>query len=286
MSKINNEQFPRTEVAGVSMPRMIIGTNWLLGWSHKSPAADAQIKSAYQRPEDFLPVFEAYLSRGVDAVMGVLQEKRFESALDYTQETLGRKLIIIDTPVLNLEDSPAARAECEAYFKWSASKGTTFCLLHHSCAEKLVNKGSESIERLDDYTRMIRDAGMLPGLSCHMPELVLYSDQRGYDVETYIQIYNPMGFLMQVEIEGVARIINHAKKPVMTIKPMAAGRCTPYVGLNFVYNTIRPCDMVTVGVSNAREALEDMEIAMAAIERRWPDLEGRASPAKQAALGN
>jgi hypothetical protein len=42
-----------------------------------------------------------------------------------------------------------------------------------------------------------------------------------------------MGFLMQVEVETVNQIIHAAKKPVMTIKPMAAGRTTPFVGLNF-----------------------------------------------------
>ena len=276
--------FPRTEVAGISMPRMLMGTNWLLGWSHRSSAADAQIKERYAKPEDFLPVFEAYLEHGIDAVMGPLGEANFARALDYVQDKLGRRLIIIDTPILNVEDSPQARAECEAYFKWSAAKGSAFCLLHHCKAEQLVNKLHGTIDRLDDYTKMIRDTGMRPGLSCHMPELVVYSDEQGYDVETYIQIYNPLGFLMQIEVEGVARIINHAKRPVMTIKPMAAGRCTPYVGLNFVYNTIRPCDMVTLGAHNAREVHEDVEIAMAAIERRWPDLDGRGSPAKQAVL--
>jgi hypothetical protein len=33
-------QFPRTSVGGVSMPRMVIGTNWLLGFSHTSAAKD------------------------------------------------------------------------------------------------------------------------------------------------------------------------------------------------------------------------------------------------------
>ena len=277
--------FPRTTVAGISMPRMLIGTNWLLGWSHRSPAADAQIKERYANPADFLPVFEAYLSHGIDAVMGPLGEASFARALDYVQDKLGRKLIIIDTPILNVEDSPAARAECETYCKWSAAQGSAFCLLHHSKAEQLVNKLHGTIDRIDDYTSMIRSAGMRPGLSCHMPELVHYCDRNNYDVETYIQIYNPLGFLMQVEIESVARTIHRAKHPVMTIKPMAAGRCTPYVGLNFVYNTIRECDMVTLGAHNAREVHEDVEIALAAIERRLPKLDGRASPAKQAALG-
>ena len=125
---------------------------------------------------------------------------------------------------------------------------------------------------------------MIPGLSAHMPELILYSDANGYDVETYIQLYNPMGFLMQVEIEQVSRIIHRAKKPVMTIKPMAAGRCSPYVGITFAYATLREQDMVTVGCMTPDEADEDIEIGLAAIERRLPELEARSSPNKTAVL--
>ena len=41
--------FPRTTVGGVSMPRMIMGINWLLGWSHTGAAADAGIREKYQK---------------------------------------------------------------------------------------------------------------------------------------------------------------------------------------------------------------------------------------------
>ena len=93
--------------------------------------------------------------------------------------------------------------------------------------------------------------------------------------------------LMQVEVETVNHIIHTAKKPVMTIKPMAAGRVSPFVGLNFVWNTIRPCDMVTVGCFDPEEAEEDVEISLAALERRRPEIGRRASPnANQDAFGN
>src|SRR5659263_559949 len=164
-----NTQFPRTEVSGISMPRMLIGTNWFLGYSHTSPAADSLIK---------------------------------------------------------------------------------------------------------------RDNGMIPGLSAHMPEIVVYSDLNSYDVETYIQIFNCAGFLMQVEIEYIHKVIWNAKKPVMTIKSMAAGRVSPFVGLTFSWNAIRPCDMVTVGCFTVEEAKEDIEISLAALEHGPPDLEGRSSPNK------
>jgi hypothetical protein len=160
----------------------------------------------------------------------------------------------------------------------SAKAGSTFCLLHHSCVEQLVNKQKRELARLDDYTKMIRDAGMIPGLSAHMPELIVYSDANGYDVQTYIQLYNCMGFLMQVEVESVSGIIHSAKKPVMTIKSMAAGRVTPYIGLTFSWATLRDCDMVTVGCFTPDEVHEDVEISLAALERRFPDLTPRSSP--------
>lgn len=283
-----SKQFPRTEVAGKSLSRMLIGTNWMLGWSHTSTSADTRIKETYAKPGDFFPVLNAYLEYDIDCLMGIIGEiPLIQEGIQYAQEKTGKKLTIIDTPIINVSDSAEARREAEAVIKRSAKAGATFCLLHHSCAEKLVDKDKAEIKRLGDYTSMIRDAGMIPGLSAHMPELIVYSDQNGYDVETYIQLYNCLGFLMQVEIESVAAIINNAKKPVMTIKSMAAGRVTPYVGLNFSWNTIRPKDMITVGCFTADEVHEDVEISFAALEHRFPNLERRASPnQKQAAFGD
>ena len=279
--------FPRTMVGGVSVSRMIIGSNWLLGYSHTSPAADSMIQKRYQGPEDFLPILQTYLSYGVDTLMApIAQNSHLVRAIDYAQEKTGKKLILIDTPIMDVTDTEAARRETRALIRESRRAGCTFCFPHHSSAEKLVNKGTQTIDRLENYTYMIREEGMIPGLSAHMPELIVFSDLNEYDVESYIQIYNCMGFLMQVEIETVASIIQNAKKPVMTIKSMAAGRCSPFVGLTFNWNTIREQDMVTVGAFSPREVEEDVEISLAAIEHRFPQLEKRASPNQgQAAFG-
>jgi hypothetical protein len=66
----------------------------------------------------------------------------------------------------------------------------------------------------------------------------------------------------------------------MTIKPMAAGRVTPYVGLTFNWNVLREKDMITAGCINEHEVHEDVEISLAALEKRLPNLEGRSSPGK------
>ena len=275
------KQFPRTTVAGMSLPRMLIGSNWLLGFSHTGAAADKLIKSRIDSKEAMFPVFEAYMEYGIDAVMAPISNTPFmHEAICYAEDKLGRHIIRIDTPPVNVDDNEAARREAYEQIHKSKECGCEFCLIHHTSAEQLVNKNKSTIERLPDYLAMIRDCGLIPGLSAHMPELILYSDLNNYDVETYIQLFNCMGFLMQVEVEQVIKIIHHAKKPVMTIKPFAAGRVTPYLGLTFNWHALRERDMITVGAMTPDEVHEDVEISFAAFEKRLPNLEGRSSPVK------
>ena len=119
-----------------------------------------------------------------------------------------------------------------------------------------------------------------------MPELIVYSDENEYDVQTYIQHLQLSGlFDAGGSGQACAASSKRPKSPAMSIRAMAAGRVSPYVGLSFSYATLRPCDMVTVGAFTPWEVHEDVEIAMAALEHRFPNLEGRSSPNKTVALG-
>jgi len=243
------------------------------------------IKSSHGERESIAAILETFLDAGVDTLMGLFRgNQALCDARKLAEDRTGKRLIVIDTPPLNVDDTSEARRDAESVIAESKANGATFCFPHHSSTEQLVNKNLQAIPRLPDYLAMIRDHGMIPGLSAHMPELVTYSDANEYDVETYIQIYNCVGFLMQIEIEYINKVIWNAKKPVMTIKSMAAGRVSPFVGISFSYATIRPCDMVTVGCFTPEEAREDIEIGRAALERRAPNLAGRASPKKTAIM--
>ena len=281
-----SDLFPRTMVESISLPRLLMGTNWMLGWSHTTTSADHMITSRFSRSEPFQAMVEAYLNCGIDAMMAPFNgQQALLDGIKQAEDKSGRHVIKIDTPIIDVSDTKEGRASAESTIASCARNGSEICLIHHSSAEQLVSKLKGTMDRLPDYLDMIRQHGMIPGLSAHMPELVLYSDRNGYDVQTYIQIYNCAGFLMQIEVEGVRAIIEHAKKPVMSIKPMAAGRVSPYVGLSFAFATLRDCDMVTVGAHTPEEVYEDVEIALAAIERRFPNMDRRSSPNKTAVLG-
>ena len=125
---------------------------------------------------------------------------------------------------------------------------------------------------------------MIPGLSTHMPEAVIYADRQGADVESYIQLYNAAGFLMQIEPDWVLSVIQQAKKPVMTIKPLAAGRLLPIVGLSFVWSTLRPQDMVTIGTATPAEVQEVINISLDLLQHRSPKTELQITRSKSSLL--
>ncbi len=262
-------EFPRTDVGGVSLPRMIIGSNWFLGYSHTSLAKDHFIKK-YQSQERITEVLTVFLEHGIDAVMAPLSQ-HLEDAIRAAEDRTGRRMIRILTPTFNIQPDGSPEDEPEAVLDRCKKLGATFCMPHQCVTDALLDRMQGVIRGLDPYTRMIRERGMIPGLSTHMPETVVFADNMDADVETYIQLYNADGFLMQVEADWVMRIIRNAHKPVMTIKPLAAGRLLPVVGLAFVWNTIREQDMVTVGTTTPDEAREVIELSLDLLDRRLPD---------------
>jgi hypothetical protein len=262
-------QFPRTNIEGLSVSRMIIGTNWFLGYSHTSHAKDDQIKELLTAKR-IADVLEVFLDAGVDTLMAPYGPKhpKLIDAVKDAEDRTGRRSILIGTPSIRVTDEPAAFAENERVFDEQAALGVAVCMPHTSCTDALVDVRNRRITHMDRYCAMIRQRGMIPGLSTHMPEAIVYADETDLDVGTYISIYNALGFLMHVEVDWVQKLIWSAKRPVLTIKPMAAGRLMPLVGLAFAWSTIRDIDMVTVGTMTADEAREVIDISRSILENR------------------
>ena len=272
-------EFPRTTAGGISLPRLLIGTNWFLGYSHTSRAKDRFIKELQTR-DRIRDVLAVFLERGIDAVMAPLSQ-HLEDAICAAEDKTGRRMIRILTPSFNVQPGGPAETEPEIVLDQCKAFGATFCLPHQCVTDALLDRMQGVIRDIDKYTRLIREREMVPGLSTHMPEALTIADKTGADVETYIQIYNAAGFLMQVEADWIMRIINEAKKPVMTIKPLAAGNLLPVVGLAFVWNTIRDQDMVTIGTTTPDEAREVIEISLDLLSRRTPDVELQKTRSKE-----
>jgi hypothetical protein len=268
--------FPRTVVGGVSLPRMIIGTNWFLGYSHSTAAKDALITGTFNEYKKLADVVEVFLGAGVDAIMGFGRNPLVQAGVHEAEQRVGRKCLIVSTPTLPVTAQTPSQGfdmdEIRSLLDAEAACGATLCMPHTSSTDALVDGCTREVRQMAPVFAEMRERGLVPGLSTHLPQTIVYTDETGLDAETYISIYNAMGFLMPLEVDWTHRIITNARKPVITIKPMAAGHIRPFQAFHFVWSTLRPQDMVTVGTFTPDEAKECIDLSMSILEGRQADL--------------
>ncbi|GAH02344.1 unnamed protein product, partial [marine sediment metagenome] len=94
--RAKNKYIGRTVVGGVSVSRMIIGTNWFLGYSHTSRAKDRFI-TGYQTRGRIAGILEVFLQNGIDTVMGSPSgpDCVLTKAIKDAQNRIGRRMILI-----------------------------------------------------------------------------------------------------------------------------------------------------------------------------------------------
>jgi hypothetical protein len=273
-------EFPRTRIEDLSVSRLMIGTNWFLGYSHTSKAKDRDIVETMTASR-IADIVEVFMNAGVETLYGITKEQKLIQGISEAEQRTGRKCISLAIPSLPIENTPTSMGEAERVLDEFAALGVSICMPHQCTTDAFVDRRTRSLDGIEAYLRMIRERGMIPGLSTHMPEVPAYADACGLDVATYIQIYNAAGFLMQIEIDWVQRMIWQAQKPVITIKPLAAGKLPLLVGLGFSWSTIRDRDMVCIGTSTPYEAEEVIEYSLSILEHRAPCVELQKTRSKE-----
>ena len=267
------------------MPRLIAGANWFMGATHQSVAKDRFIRHHMTR-ERIADVLEVFFNAGVNAVLGAGPSGvHLNQAIADAEDRTGREAIKISAPALRVDRSAEADDENARVLDAYAEIGCRVCMPHQSTTDAMISVPTRRIEDMERLLAMIRERGMIPGLSTHRPESVLYADETKLDVHTYIQIYNAAGFLMQVEVDWAQRVIHGAARPVLTIKPLAAGHLPPLVGLAFSWATLRKQDMVAVGTMTPDEAREVIDISLSIMEGRLPERELQVTRSKYSLTG-
>lgn len=263
---------PTVEIEGHQIARLVIGSNWFRGYSHMSAARDKWIKR-YQTTERVVEVLKVCTAGGMNATICGYDAK-YHEALQRHEEETGRHITWFITPGGSSTD------ELLTHIDQCAETGAEFCLPHTSWTDARLHPASQTITDYEKVAAHIRDCGMIPGLSTHRPETIVVGDAAGYDIAAYVQPYNALGFLCAVETDWVGRIITQTEKPVLIIKPLAAGRLHPLTGLNFVLNTIKPTDLVCLGLLSEEEAEEDLEIMRQVLAQQPVDVELQYSRSK------
>jgi hypothetical protein len=245
--------FPMTEIGGISISRLVIGSNTFMGFSHFTASKDRWLKR-YFTVERIVEVLEYCSEQGLNAICSSPEDKMYE-ALRIHEDKTGRHINWFCTP------GGGNLQELHDGIEKTASVGAEFCMPHTSWTDARLIPAENRIIDYEEVARHIRDLGMRPGLSTHRPESIVVGDNAGYDIDVYIQPYNSVGFLCSVETDWTASVIRGTSKPVLSIKPLGANRIMPITGLSFVYHTIKPIDTVCIGMLSVEEAQEDIQIA-------------------------
>ncbi len=232
--------FPGLTIEGITIPRVICGTNSLLGYSHVSSGRDAWIKQ-YFTPARIAQVFARCMELGVNAVMGPLHP-RLVDALGETEKLTGARMTWVSTT--NFERVPVGMEE--AYRKARAAgrhdeamamsiestaeqvaslkaAGAPICVFHGGWVDRWPATDG-NLHNFNHYTGIIRQGGLIPGAVSHLSERVAEVDRGDHDVALLVTPVNKGGWNMHPSRDEAVEHINTVVKPLLAIKTLACGR--------------------------------------------------------------
>ncbi|MCX6623848.1 MAG: hypothetical protein NTY38_22840 [Acidobacteria bacterium] len=152
---------------------------------------------------------------------------------------------------------------------------------HGESSDRLFKAGK--IDQMNDYLKRVRDAGVLVGISTHMPAVVDTVESKGWDVDYYMTcVYErhrsaedlkkllgyvplPVGEVyLQEDPPRMFKMIRQTKRTCLAFKILAAGRASEKPELveaafRTTLESIKPGDGVIVGMYDeySDQALEN-----------------------------
>ncbi len=270
---MGESKIPEVEISGIKVSRLICGTNTFNGYSHFSKARDVWLKR-YFTIERIVEVLEKCQELGITSLLGPINEKTCQ-----VQEELKKRskepMIWIST-TLGWLDKEKLREET----KIASKMGNKLHAIHCSFVDSHLVSSKNKIEDIEDLLAYIRELGMIPGISTHRPETLTVLSNSSYDIEFVILPFNSVGFLSNLEVNWIAKMIREFPKPIIVIKPLAAGRLMPEQGIPFVLNNIKETDAVAIGVMSPEEVEEDVTIFLDTLMNRHTDRDLLSTPSK------
>ncbi len=248
---------PTIALVNHSVSRLIIGGNPFSGNSHMSPELDNEMADWYTNERIKEALFEAerhgitaMLSRGDRHILRLIREYRNE----------GGKLDWICQIASEL-------ADLKGHIRQVAAAGAMSIYHHGTRTDNLWHAGR--IDEAHELLKAMRDTGVVVGFGSHIPEVIEYVEERGWDLDFYVcSVYNLNRAPRQSQVTTIQRneevfdaadrdrmfrTIRAVPKPVLAIKILGAGRnCTTpeatRAAFQYTFDNIKSTDGVVVGM--------------------------------------
>ena len=265
-------KLPRIRLGRHSISRLICGNNCFGAGSHLSVFVNHEMRR-YYTPEQILKTLTRCQQEGINgwqAGSGSLE--------------LYRRLRDEGGEMHFLALGAGNRAEID-----KLARGGCIAVAHHGeVTDQLFKRGQ--IDKIHDYLKQVRDAGLLVGVSTHMPDVVDAVESKGWDLDYYMTcVYErhrtaeelerllghvpiPVGEVyLRSDPPRMHKAIRNTKRPCLAFKILAAGRLSDRRGwveeaFRQTYQSIKPTDGAIVGIY---DRYSDQVAEDAALVRRF-----------------
>lgn len=246
-------KLPQIKFGKYSLSRLVCGANPFNGGSHLSVFVDRAMKEYYTE-EQILKTLRRCQEVGVNC----WQSGRDNYKLYQRLIEQGGKM-----HYLSLGQDPAEIEEL-------AAAGAIGIAHHGEVSDRLFKSGR--FDEVNEYLKRVRDAGLMVGVSTHIPAVIEEVESKGWDVDFYMAcVYErhrtaaelekllgqapiPVG---EVYLPGdpprMSKVMRQTRRPCLAFKILAAGRLSrsrEWVEKAFrdTFQSIKPNDGVIVGI--------------------------------------
>ena len=262
-------ELPQIQLGKHSVSRLICGDNPFKANSHLSVSLNHQMRR-YYTPSQIFRTLRRCQQVGINC-----WQASYAGEVDlhrrFVDEGLRMQLIVIEAGTDIIAKSKRAGAIGVAH--------------QGEATDRLFKSGQ--LDKVNEFLKQVRDAGMLVGVSTHMPAVVDAIESKGWDVDYYMTcVYERHRSAAELKklLDHVPipvrevyltedpprmfRAIRATKRPCLAFKILAAGRLSwhrKWVEQAFrqTYQSIKPTDAVIVGIYDefSDEAAENADFA-------------------------
>jgi hypothetical protein len=253
--------------------RLIVGGNPFCGNSHFS-AAKSREMAAYYTPRQVVEVLQRCERAGVNTV---------QARGDYHRVLYWLELFRREGGALQwIAQTASEMHDVMQNIRILAAAGAIGIYHHGTQTDRFWQAGE--IDRVEDHLKCMRDSGVQVGLGTHIPEVIEYAEERGWDVDFYMAcLYNlsrepresalvsgvhafEREQYLPEDRERMCEVIRRTPKTCLAFKILAAGRhCATQeeVGKAFQYafGHIKEQDAAVVGMYPEHEDQVTLNVA-------------------------
>ncbi len=250
---------PKVKLGSHELTRLIVGANPFYGYSHFNRLLDSHMRE-WCTQEKVCEVLRQCELNGLNTWQFSEHERSLPD-IQRHHET-GGKLQWIVLSGKKLESEPGQIAE--------VAKMKPIGIVHHGgVTDSCFRKGQ--MAKVQEFLKMVRQSGVMVGMSTHTPEVIEYVEERNWDIDFYMTavycVTRPMeetrkllgGELPLGEVyldqdpARMYRMVRQTRKTCLAFKILAAGRrCDSPAELDrafkFAFDSIKPQDCVIVGM--------------------------------------